>query len=49
VKMRIALEAPVTADFNVKLDEDKEIERHRKPWLAVLPLVFAAPRTGAPG
>ena len=37
---------------NVKLDEGKEIERYRNAAIrgpAVLPLVFAASRTVAPG
>lgn len=37
---------------NIKLDEDKEIEWYRNAanrGPAGLPLVFDAPRTGAPG
>jgi hypothetical protein len=37
---------------NIKLDEDKEIEWYRNTanrGPAALPLVFDAPRTGAPG
>jgi len=48
----IALETLFRRMRNIELDEDKEIEWYRNAAIrspAVVPLVFDAPRTGAPG